>query len=83
MKFEEIQMPIPIDYENILHTQFGDYMTPQQDPSMHGDFSVLDSNISYRTHLVRLRKSSRKQTFKKATEFIKDYLKNLLIAVVF
>lgn len=58
--FEDIHMPVPIGYKNILHQQFGDYMTPQKDPSMHGNFMVLDPNTSYTIHLAQLRKSCSK-----------------------
>lgn len=46
MPFEDIQMPVPVGYDNILTNQYGDYMTPVQAPSMHGGV-IFDSERPY------------------------------------
>ena len=45
--FEDMQMPIPKDYDKILTAQYGDYMTPVKAPSMHGCV-VFDTERSYK-----------------------------------
>lgn len=53
--FEHIQVPVPAGYHEVLTVHFGkDYMTPQQMPTMHGGFTVLDASSGYREHLARL-----------------------------
>ncbi len=44
--FESIKIPVPANYDSILHTQYGDYMTPQKAPSTHGD-SIFFADIPY------------------------------------
>lgn len=34
--FENIEIPIPIDYDAVLRTVYGDYMTPVKNGAMHG-----------------------------------------------
>lgn len=46
MPFEDIQMPVPSGYDEILRNQYGDYMTPVEAPSMHGT-TIFDPNRSY------------------------------------
>lgn len=58
-KFEDILIPVPKDYDNILNTQYGDYMTPVKEPTMHGRYLVLDTNHSYKEYLPKLRKEHR------------------------
>ena len=36
MKFEGIQIPVPIGFDEILKTQYGDYMTPVKARTAHG-----------------------------------------------
>ena len=45
--FENISMPIPCEYDELLRHRFGDYMTPQQAPTLHGDlvWSVDDDYV--------------------------------------
>lgn len=47
MTFEDIQMPVPIGYDEILKDQYGDYMTPVKAPSMHGT-TIFDPYRSYK-----------------------------------
>ncbi|TWV13318.1 LicD family protein [Bacteroidaceae bacterium HV4-6-C5C] len=54
--FEYIKIPIPIGYDNILRIDFGDYMTPKKEPTMHGS---MDYNVerSYKEILKELHHS--------------------------
>lgn len=56
MPFEDIMIPVPKDYDLILTKQFGDYMKPAKEPSMHGGFEVLDASSSYKVILPIIRK---------------------------
>ena len=47
MKFENIQIPVPIGYDEILKTIYGDYMTPVKAPTMHGTV-FFDVERSYK-----------------------------------
>ena len=40
--FEDMKVPVPEDYDTLLHHSYGDYMTPVQEPTNHGEllFSV-------------------------------------------
>lgn len=46
MPFEDIQMPVPVGYDEILTNQYGDYMTPIKAPSLHGSV-IFDTERSY------------------------------------
>jgi len=62
MPFEDIEMPVPIGYDMVLKTLYGeDYMTPRKAPSQHGSFLILDSNHSYTQYLPALRKKYKKE----------------------
>ncbi len=65
MPFEYIMMPVPIGYDEILTTQYGDYMKPAKAPTKHGGFAVLDTEKSYKEYLPFLRKQYRKEAWKK------------------
>ena len=57
MPFEDIDMPVPIDFEKVLKSQYGEhYMEPVKSKSIHGSFLVLDSNNDYRPIIKDLRK---------------------------
>lgn len=57
MPFEDFSMPVPIDYDKVLRTQYGDnYMTPVKVPSIHGSFEVLDAKKDYKLYLPALRR---------------------------
>ena len=61
MPFEDIMMPVPIGYDTILKTQYGEYMKPVKSPSYHGQFVVLDSERSYQSYIPELRREVRKE----------------------
>lgn len=65
MDFEHIRVPVPKGYDLFLRTQYGDdYMTPQRDPSYHGDL-VFDLKRSYQEVLPEVRKMYRRRQIKK------------------
>ena len=65
MPFEYIMMPVPIGYDEILTTQYGNYMKPVKAPAMHGGFTVLDTEKSYIDYLPQLRRHFYKEAWKK------------------
>lgn len=46
MKFEDIQIPVPIGFDEILKTQYGDYMTPVKARTAHG-IVLFDTELPY------------------------------------
>ena len=46
MPFEDIMIPVPIGYDEILKNEYGDYMTPVKTPTMHGSV-IFDPGRSY------------------------------------
>lgn len=59
LDFENVKIPVPAGYDKILTTEYGDYMTPHQAPSMHGDM-IHDTERSYKVVLEELRKKGMK-----------------------
>ena len=60
LPFEDILIPVPKCYHEILSKQYGDYLTPVQAPTYHGGFAVLDSERSYLEYLPLLRRKALK-----------------------
>ena len=60
MPFEGLLVPVPTGYDQILTCQYGDYMTPRQTSTYHGNFIVLDAERSYLDYLLVLRKNGNK-----------------------
>ena len=54
--FEDMMMPVPNGYHEILTRQFGDYMKPARQPMLHSGFVVLDTERSYTEYLPELRR---------------------------
>lgn len=54
LPFEDIIMPVPIGYHQILEKQYGDYLVPHQSGSYHGSFWKLDPEKSYTDYLPEL-----------------------------
>ncbi len=50
MPFEFISLPVPKGYDNILRTQYGDYMKPVQANSLHGE-TIMDPEKPYTEYL--------------------------------
>ena len=64
MPFEDILMPVPKGYHDILTKQFGDnYMTPVQAPSMHDGFIRLSTDHSYKDLLPSVRRELVKEAW--------------------
>ena len=61
MPFEDMQMPVPAEYDKILTTLYGDYMKPAQAPTCHGEFAALDTEKSYKEYLPQLRAKAKKK----------------------
>ena len=68
MPFEDIMIPVPSKYHKILTTQYGDYMKPVKEPTMHGDYIILDTEHPYSDYLPKLRKEHR-------WDWVKEWLK--------
>lgn len=64
MPFEDIMMPVPSGYHEILTMQFGDYMTPVKASSYHGIFLILDPERPYQDFLPLLKKQHRWDSWK-------------------
>ena len=64
MPFEDMEILVPIDYDNVLKTQYGDnYLSPVKEPSMHGNV-IFDTKRDYREVQKELRKKRRKEIIK-------------------
>lgn len=57
MDFENIQIPIPKKYDNLLKTRFGDYMEPRKESSQHGSV-IFNTEKSYKDVLIELRRNA-------------------------
>ena len=60
LPFEDILMPVPTGYHQILSRQYGDYMVPRQVPTYHGGFWKLDPEKSYEDFIPVLKKQIRR-----------------------
>lgn len=58
--FEDIEMPVPSGYDEILKTQYGNYMKPVKAPTIHGEV-IFNLDNPYTDVLKELR---RKASFK-------------------
>ena len=50
LPFEFISLPVPIGYDNILRTNYGDYMQPVQANSLHGE-TIMNPEKPYTEYL--------------------------------
>ncbi len=78
MPFEDIRIPVPSGYHQILQKQYGDYLVPRQSGSYHGSFWKLDPDKSYTEYLPEFRKYYSKQTRNRVTARIKTAFKRLI-----
>ena len=54
MDFENIKVPVPVNYEKMLKTQYGDYMKlpePEDRGMDHGDNITYDPDVSYKEYI--------------------------------
>ena len=70
MPFEDIMMPVPSGYHEILTMQFGDYMTPVKAPSYHGEFLFLDTEKPYQEFFPLLKKQKRREKWEHRRDLI-------------
>ena len=82
LPFEDIKMPVPSGYDNILKKQFGDYMTPLKNPTEHGNFAILDSELSYKYYLPLLRNKKRRALRKEAFQIYRDKVKMIVKKII-
>lgn len=47
VNFEDMLVPVPEDYDALLRHSYGDYMTPVQEPTNHGDL-LFSTTIPYK-----------------------------------
>ena len=73
--FEDIQIPIPSGFNQILTKQYGDYMTPKQLGSYHGGFWKLDTEADYSVYLPELKKYYSSLIRKRRLRRIRNILK--------
>ena len=52
VNFESIKVPIPKEYDNLLKHSYGDYMTPVQEPTNHGDL-LFSTTIPYEVFIKK------------------------------
>ena len=64
MPFEDIMMPVPSGYHEILTTQYGDYMKPVKAPTFHGGFQVLDAEKPFEEVVPILKKQHKWDNWK-------------------
>ena len=73
LPFEEGIIPVPNGYHEILTKQYGDYMKPQQIPSVH-KFEFLSPDISFSSILPEFRNRYNKQRMINRKKNIKKFL---------
>ncbi|MDE6272754.1 MAG: LicD family protein [Muribaculaceae bacterium] len=52
--FEDMEIPVPKEYDKVLTTQYGDYMIPAKAPSQHGTI-IIDLDRPYPSVIKELR----------------------------
>jgi lipopolysaccharide cholinephosphotransferase len=76
LPFEDLELPIPIGYANILKLEYGDnYMTPIKMVTAHEGDIIFDTKKSYKDYLPSLRKKKNEEFKKKRIDKIKNILK--------
>lgn len=65
LPFEDVMMPVPKGYHDILTHEYGDYMTPVKAPTMHGGFLAIDPYKDYTQYIPKLRRQARKHFISK------------------
>lgn len=76
MPFEDIMMPVPNGFHEILATQYGEnYMTPCKAPNCHGGFLVIDTEHPYQERRAYAREIYLREVKKRRLNKIKTLLK--------
>jgi hypothetical protein len=60
LPFEDILIPVPVGYHQILRLQYGDYLVPKQAPTIHGGFWKLDAEHPYQEYIPTFKRVIRK-----------------------
>lgn len=60
LPFEDFMLPAPKEYDKVLTTLYGDYMTPVMSPSLHGGFFALDPDHSYKDIMSKVKREQRR-----------------------
>ena len=76
MPFEDIQMPVPVGYHQILTKQYGDYMTPRQGGAFHS-YWKLDPDRPYTEFIPELKRYLSKDLNERRAYRIKKFLRNI------
>lgn len=71
MPFEDVMMPVPAGYHEILTKQYGDYMIPVQAPSYHGGFWKLDPDNGFECYFPEMKRYAMKMNLLKIIQRIK------------
>ena len=71
LPFENMTVPVPTGYEEILSTVYGDYMTPVKSPSLH-DYPIYKSQWSAMEELFR-----EKGITRSIPEFCRDFMEQV------
>ncbi len=74
LPFEDIMMPCPGAYHEILELQYGDYMTPAKAPSYHGGFYALDADRPYEEVIEEYKKAHKWDNWKHRRDLILNLL---------
>lgn len=82
MPFEDILMPVPSGYHEILTIMYGDYMTPVKEPSMHGEFWKLDPDTDYKVYLPEFKKFCQQFTREETKQRIRIILKRIASTIL-
>lgn len=65
LDFEDMKVPAPVGYVQLLSTQYGsNYMTPVKAPSYHGEV-IFDTEHSYREILTEVQRNYKKSIWKR------------------
>ena len=57
MQFEDIMLPVPSNYDEILKEMYGDYMKPTKAPTCHGKV-IFDVNKSYKQVIKEMKREN-------------------------
>lgn len=80
MPFEDILVPVPLGYKDILVQHYGiDYMVPKQVSSGHGDLIYVSTTKSYKVVIPFLRMKCRKDKLKKDVVYLLKYIKAWIV----
>jgi lipopolysaccharide cholinephosphotransferase len=71
--FEDIMMHVPIGYDTILRTQYGDYMKPAKAATYHGGFAFLDTEKSYKEYLPIINRKAKDEIIQYRIKRIKRF----------